>query len=73
MPDPHSPSVLYRPTLTPDGNMWCALYGLDAQVGVSGFGSTPAEAMAAFDLAWASLEPPPVLPADYVFEDEHAG
>lgn len=46
------PSVLYRPTLSRDGNMWCALYGDDLQVGLAGFGETPAKALYAFDHAW---------------------
>lgn len=46
------PSVLYRPTLTVDGNMWCALYGENLQDGVAGFGESPAKAMEAFDNAW---------------------
>ena len=46
------PSAVYRPTLTLDGNAWCALYGANLQDGVAGFGDTPAAAMAAFDEAW---------------------
>ncbi|HEY6923257.1 MAG TPA: hypothetical protein VI653_07310 [Steroidobacteraceae bacterium] len=46
------PSVLFRPELSMDGNQWCALYGKDLQTGVTGFGDTPAAAMAAFDQAW---------------------
>lgn len=52
------PSVLYRPALMADGNMWCALYGKDAQSGVAAFGETPEKAMEAFDEAWATLAPP---------------
>lgn len=47
-----APSVLYRPTLSADGDMWCALYGDDLASGVAGFGKTPAEAMYEFDAAW---------------------
>lgn len=43
------PSVLYRPAISADGNMWCVLLGEDLQSGVAGFGETPAKAMAAFD------------------------
>ena len=43
------PSVIYRPAIFADGTMWCVLLGADLQVGVAGFGKTPAEAMAAFD------------------------
>jgi hypothetical protein len=46
------PSVLYRPAISIDGNKWCALYGDNLQNGVSGFGDSPAEAMAAFNIAW---------------------
>lgn len=46
------PSVLYRPSLYPDGAQWCALYGQDLQNGVAGFGETPEKAMADFDAAW---------------------
>ena len=46
------PSVLYRPVLSADGNMWCALYGEDLQSGIAGFGDTPDAAMLAFDKAW---------------------
>jgi hypothetical protein len=46
------PSVLMRPVLTIDGNMWCALYGDNLQDGVAGFGPSPAEAMADFDKNW---------------------
>ncbi len=43
------PSVLYRPTLTRDGDMYCALYGEDLQEGCAGFGKSPQAAMHDFD------------------------
>lgn len=46
------PSVVFKPSLSKDGNMWCALFGGDLQTGVAGFGNTPAKAMWAFDTAW---------------------
>ena len=46
------PSVLFRPSIGRDGNMWCALYGEDLMDGVAGFGETPEKAMEAFDKAW---------------------
>lgn len=46
------PSVLYRPTVAPDGTKWCVLYGPDIMEGVVGYGDTPAEAMADFDNNW---------------------
>jgi hypothetical protein len=52
------PSVLYRPTVFPDGGKWCALYGKDLQMGVAGFGDSPAQAMAAFDVAWSTCSAP---------------
>ena len=45
------PSTIYRPELSQDGNAWLAIYG-DLPTGVVGSGSTPAEAMLAFDKAW---------------------
>lgn len=46
------PSVVFKPKLTKDGNMWCALFGDNLQEGCAGFGETPAKAMWAFDSAW---------------------
>ena len=46
------PSVLYRPTVAPDGDKWCALYGPNLMGGVCGFGDTPEEAMRDFDKNW---------------------
>lgn len=55
MQDPH---VLMRPSLSVDGDQWCALYGNDLATGVAGFGNTPAAAMSAFDTAWLTAKPP---------------
>lgn len=46
------PSMRLRPSLSIDGNKWCALYGENLQDGVAGFGNSPAEAYEAFDRAW---------------------
>ena len=46
------PSYIYRPSIFPDGNRWCALLGDDLQRGVCGFGDSPEEAYRNFDLAW---------------------
>lgn len=46
------PSTLYKPRVYPDGNMWCALYGINIQEGVAGFGESPALAMEDFDANW---------------------
>jgi hypothetical protein len=43
------PFVLMRPTLTIDGNQWCALYGENLQEGVVGFGDSPEKAGLDFD------------------------
>lgn len=48
------PSVVFKPVLSKDGNMWCALFGENLQEGVAGFGETPQHAMWAFDQAWSS-------------------
>lgn len=55
------PSVLYRPSLTADGSMWCALYGDDLASGIAGFGKTPTEAMYEFDKAWKEQRTPAAL------------
>lgn len=47
-----SPSAIYRPSMSIDGNQWCALYGEDLQDGVAGFGDSPALAMQDFDKNW---------------------
>jgi hypothetical protein len=46
------PSTVYKPNLTIDGNMWCALYGDNLQEGVAGFGKSPALAYEDFDKNW---------------------
>ena len=48
------PSVVFKPKLFFDGGWWCALLGENLQVGVSGFGDSPADAMYAFDKAWTT-------------------
>lgn len=52
-----APSVLYRPTIYRDGNQWCALYGDDLQIGVAGFGDSPALAMQDFNKNWGAILP----------------
>lgn len=51
------PSVLYRPSLSVDGDQYCALYGEDLAQGCAGFGETAESAMADFDRNWASRPP----------------
>ena len=46
------PAVIFKPRLSKDGDQWCALFGDNLQVGVSGFGNTPADAMFDFDKNW---------------------
>lgn len=46
------PSAIYRPSLSIDGDQWCALYGENLQDGMAGFGDSPSKAMADFDSAW---------------------
>lgn len=45
------PCVVFKPTLTQDGNAWLAVLG-DLPTGVVGCGDSPAQAMADFDAAW---------------------
>lgn len=52
------PSVLFRPAVFLDGNMYCALYGENLMEGVAGFGDTPDKACRAFDLAWTTAGKP---------------
>jgi hypothetical protein len=55
--DPH---VLMRPSIYKDGNQWCALYGINLEDGVAGFGDSVALAMNDFDRNWfAKLAPAP--------------
>lgn len=46
------PCVIFRPSVYPDGDQWCALYGDNLQEGVAGFGDTPEAAMRQFDIEW---------------------
>lgn len=46
------PSAVYRPALTRDGNMFCALYGENLAEGCAGFGETADAAMWDFDKNW---------------------
>ena len=51
------PCVLWKPSLTIDGNQWCALYGENLQDGVAGFGDSPADAMNDFDRNYVAKLP----------------
>lgn len=51
------PSAVYRPSLSIDGDKWCALYGEDLISGVCAFGDTPAAAMRQFDVEWLNARP----------------
>ncbi len=57
-----APHVLMRPTISLDGNQWCALYGADLMSGVVGFGDTPEEACADFDRVWREKRAPEPKP-----------
>lgn len=46
------PSVLFKPKIYIDGNVYYALYGENLQDGVAGFGESPAKAMLDFDKNW---------------------
>ena len=53
-----APHVLLKPSVYPDGNAWCALFGEDLQMGVAGFGDTPELACADFDKNWREQRAP---------------
>jgi hypothetical protein len=53
-----TPSNRLKPKLFMDGNRWCALHGDDPVVGVAGFGDTPEQALASFDLEWMRRRTP---------------
>lgn len=57
------PSVLYRPEVGLDGNMYCVLYGEDLMSGCAGFGETMAAAMDDFDENWRKQKAPIVRSA----------
>ena len=42
------PSVLYKPKIYPDGNIWCCILG-DIPECIVGLGKTPYEAVCEFD------------------------
>jgi hypothetical protein len=46
------PSYQFKPRLSLDGNMWCALFGDNLQDGVAGFGKSPELAYQDFDKNW---------------------
>ena len=43
---------MLKPSLQRDGNQWCVLYGEDLQVGIAGFGDSPADAILEFSGQW---------------------
>jgi hypothetical protein len=47
-------AIAYKLVPFRDGNQWCVLLGPDLQVGIAGFGDTPAKAIADFDRAMHS-------------------
>lgn len=47
-----TPSAIFKPRLSIDGDQWCALYGENLQDGVAGFGKSPGDAMHDFDRNW---------------------
>ena len=49
------PSAIYKPRIFPDGEQWCALYGVNIQECVCGFGDTPAAAIYDFNQCWYGL------------------
>lgn len=66
------PSVLWRPTIVPDGTKWSALYGENLMEGVCGFGNTPEEAMADFDNNWWKQKTPVAIRLERKIAEEEA-
>ena len=66
------PCVVFKPIVFPDGDQWCALLGDDLMTGVSGFGSTPEEAAAAFDQAWWKGKTPMAVRQEHLIKEEEA-
>lgn len=54
------PSVVFKPTIQADGDIWTVLLGPDPQIGVFATGTTPAEAMANFDQEFWKAKPPKI-------------
>lgn len=50
----NTPSGIYRPKLSLDGDKWCALLGENLQDGVAGFGESPEDAYEDFDKKWST-------------------
>jgi len=59
------PSAVYRPTISLDGNMYCALYGEDLMSGCAGFGVTMDAAMWDFDKNWREQQAPKMVAKPY--------
>lgn len=55
------PSVLFKPALSIDGDMWCALLGDDLVSGLAAYGKTPYEAMQNFDQAFYKERTPAAI------------
>jgi len=50
------PSVIFRPRVFPDGQLFCCLLGENLQEGFASFGNTPDEATRNFDIAWREVK-----------------
>jgi len=55
------PSAVFKPSIYPDGTMWCALLGENLMEGVAGFGDTPEAAAIAFDKNWMTGKTPAAI------------
>lgn len=66
------PSVLFKPTLSVDGDMWCALLGENLVEGLAAFGKTPYDAMLAFDQAFYKERTPAAIRAESTQEAQSA-
>lgn len=58
------PCVVFKPTLSIDGDMWSVLLGDNIVEGLCAFGKTPAEAMTNFDQAFYKERTPSFYAAE---------
>lgn len=58
------PFVMLKPSMAPDGDQWCALYGPNIMEGVCGFGDTPEAASRDFDENWHNQRTPAARQSD---------
>ena len=63
------PCVVFKPTLSMDGDVWCVLLGEHIASGLAAFGKTPAEAMTNFDQAFYKERTPKAIQLEQQRQD----